>query len=251
MIYVCVPTHNEADTIGVLLWKTRNVLGEFGRDYRLVVHDDASDDQTGEVLQRYRRSLPLTILRSEERIGYGRSVERLLRQVVEEATYPKRDCAVVIQGDFTESPNDIVSLVKVLEGGADIVAGAPSPESLPRSRGVRLARWAARTFLRGVVGGAPVTDPLSGLRAYRVIVLKKALRDGTSTEPLIRSDGWAANVELLGRLLPHARRIGEAPLQLRYDLQVRPSRFRPWRTFLSLARLPRSLWTPPPGPEAA
>ncbi|NIQ52029.1 MAG: glycosyltransferase, partial [Gemmatimonadetes bacterium] len=54
MIYVCIPTHNEASTIGVLLWKTRNVLGEFGRDYRLVVHDDASTDETAEVLQRYR-----------------------------------------------------------------------------------------------------------------------------------------------------------------------------------------------------
>ena len=68
MIYVCIPTHNEARTIGVLLWKTRNVLGEFGRDYRLIVHDDGSTDETAEVLQRYRRSLPLTVLRSEEQI---------------------------------------------------------------------------------------------------------------------------------------------------------------------------------------
>ena len=102
MIFVCIPTHNEAETIGVLLWKTRNVMGEFGRDYRIVVHDDASDDETPEVLQRYRRSLPLTVLRSDRRLGYGRSVEKLLRHVVDEATYPKRDCAVVLQADFTD-----------------------------------------------------------------------------------------------------------------------------------------------------
>jgi glycosyltransferase involved in cell wall biosynthesis len=249
VIYVCVPTHNEATTIGVLLWKTRNVLGAFGRDYRLVVHDDASDDDTPEVLQRYRRSLPLTILRSDERVGYGRSVEKLLRWVVDEAPYAKRDCAVVIQGDFTESPSDIVSLVKVIEGGADIVAGAPAEESRPRDTGMRVARWATRTFLRRITNGAPVSDPFAGLRAYRVIVLKKVLRDRPVEEPLIRSDGWAANVELLARLAPHARKIGEAPLSLRYDLQVRPSRFRPLRTVLSLARLPGPLWTPR-GPEA-
>ena len=74
MIYVCIPAHNEATTIGVLLWKVRKVLGEFRRDYRIVVHDDASSDDTAEVLQRYRRSLPLTILRSDTRIGYGKSV---------------------------------------------------------------------------------------------------------------------------------------------------------------------------------
>jgi glycosyltransferase involved in cell wall biosynthesis len=250
MIYVCVPTHNEATTIGVLLWKTRNVMGEFGREYRFVVHDDASTDGTDEVLQRYRRSLPLTILRSEERIGYGRSIERLLRHVVDEAPYPKRDCAVVIQGDFTESPADMVSLVKVLEGGADIVAGAAPEEAHQTRPGVRLARWMVRTFLRGVVGGSPVSDPLCGLRAYRVIVLKKALRDMGPSERLLVSDGWAANVELLAKLAPHARRIGETPLELRYDLQARPSRFRPWKTVLGVARLPRSIWSSA-GPETA
>lgn len=244
VIYVCVPTHNEASTIGVLLWKTRNVLGEFDRNYRLVVHDDASTDETAEVLQRYRRSLPLTILRSEERIGYGRSVERLLRHVRDEAPYPKRDCAVVIQADFTESPDDIVSLVKVLEGGADIVAGA-TEESPEGSRGIRLVRWAARRFLRRLMGGSPVSDPLTGFRAYRVIVLKKALREVTPEQPLIHSDGWAANVELLGRLAPHARRIAEAPRRLRYDLQARPSRFKPWKTFVELAKLPASIWSEP------
>lgn len=243
MIYVCIPTHNEADTIGVLLWKTRKVLGEFGRDYRLVVYDDASDDDTDDVLQRYRRSLPLTVLGSDERVGYGRSVELLLRHVVDQASYPKRDCAVVIQGDFTESPDDIVSLVKVLEGGADIVAGAFARDVPIPTPGMRAARWAARRFLGRIVRGAPVSDPLAGLRAYRVIVLKKAFRDRSRAQPLVRSDGWAANVELLARLAPHARRIGESPLEPRFDLQVRPSRFRPVKTLLSLGRLPRTLWT--------
>lgn len=245
MIYVCIPTHNEADTIGVLLWKTRNVLGEFGRDYRLVVYDDASDDDTAEVLQRYRRSLPLTVLRSESRVGYGPSVEALLRHVRDDAPYPKRDCAVVMQGDFTESPDDVVSLVRVLEGGADIVAGTVIDESPKGRRGARFARWATETFLRKVHADAPVSDPLAGLRAYRVIVLKKALRDRADDDPLIRSDGWAANVELLGALAPHARRIAEAPAHPRYDLQARPSRFRPWKTFWGLARLPASLWRAP------
>jgi len=250
VIYVCIPTHNEAETIGLLLWKTRDVLGEFGRDYMLVVHDDASDDQTAEVLKRYRGAVPLTVLRSEERIGYGRSVEKLLRYVRDEAPYPKRDCAVVIQGDFTETPDDMVSLVKILEGGADIVAGTLDEEDVADRKGVRLARWGARTFLRRVVGGAPVADPFAGFRAYRVIVLKKALRDRGDEDPLIRSDGWAANVELLGELAPHARRIAETTLTPRFDLQRRPSRFRPWRTFVGLAKLPRSLWVAEE-PEAA
>ncbi|MEM7413892.1 MAG: glycosyltransferase family 2 protein [Gemmatimonadota bacterium] len=249
MIYVCIPTHNEAQTIGVLLWKTRNVIGAFGRDYRLVVHDDASTDETAQVLHRYRRSLPLTVLRSEKRIGYGRSVEKLLRYVRDEAPYPKRDCAVVMQGDFTESPDDVVTLVKILEGGADIVASDISDQE-PPTKAVRRVRWAVDRFVPKVGTGAPVNDPMAGLRAYRVIVLKKALRDRPEEQPLIRSDGWAANVELLDALAPHARRIAEVPTNLRFDLQARPSRFRPWKTLIGLARLPGTLWQSP-GPEVA
>ena len=241
MIYVCIPAHDEAATIGVLLWKTRKVLNEFGRDFRIIVHDDASTDDTAEVLERYTRTLPLTVLRSEERIGYGRSVETLLRHVQAEAPYPKRDCAVVMQGDFTEDPSDVVSLVKIIEGGSDIVAGTVTSNSLPLPLGVKVVRWVSGTIMRGGV----VTDPLVGLRAYRVIVLKKALRD--RPEPLVRSDGWAANVEILGQLIPHARRVSEVPLQPRYELRMRPSRFRPVRTLLSLVRVRGTL--PPRAPD--
>ena len=251
MIYVCIPAHNEAATVGVLMWKVRRVLGEFGRDYRIVVLDDASTDDTPEVLSRYRRSLPLTILRSEERVGYARSVDKLLRWVVENAPYPKRDCAVVLQGDFTERPEDVVGLVKILEGGADIVAGALTPEVSGMPRPVRLVRKAARFALGGVWRKSPVSDPLSGLRAYRIIVLKKAFRDLPEDRPLVNAEGWAANLEMLRLLVPHARRVSEVPLEMRYDLQVRPSRFQPWRTLLSLARHRGGGWGQALDPEAA
>jgi dolichol-phosphate mannosyltransferase len=250
LIYVCIPVHDETSTVGVLLWKIRKVMGEFGRDYKIVVHDDASADGTPDVLDRYRRALPLTVLRSPERLGYGRSVERLLRHVAEVAAYPKRDSAVVIQGDFTENPEDLVAMVKLLEGGSDIVAGHEdgSPASAPD--GVRWTRRLAPMLLRKVVRRAPVSDPFTGMRAYRVIVLKKAFRDLPADQFLTRSDGWAANVELLGRLLPHARRVSEAPLTRRYDLRQRPSRFRAVPTLMELARLRGPVWPETP-PEAA
>lgn len=250
MIYVCIPVHEEASTVGVLLWKIRKVMGDFGRDYRIVVHDDASADDTPEVLERYRRALPLTVLRSPERLGYGRSVERLLRHVAEVASYPKRDSAVVIQGDFTENPEDLVTMIKLLEGGADIVAGHEEGSSGAAPDGARWTRKLASMLLRGLVRRAPVSDPFVGMRAYRVIVLKKVFRDLPDDRFLLRSDGWAANVELLGRLLPHARRVMEAPLARRYDLRQRPSRFKAFPTFVGLARLGGSVWSEAP-PEAA
>lgn len=243
MIYVCIPAHNEARTLGLLLWETRKVLGAFEREYRIVVHDDASTDDTPAVLDRYGKVIPLTALRSGERLGYARSMERLFRHVEEEAPYPKRDCAVVLQADFTEDPENIVELVKIFEGGSDLVAGHVDPDRARWPRGVKLARWAARAALGSALKGAPVSDPLNGLRAYRIIVLKKAFRELEPGEWLLQSDGWAANLELLAKLAPHARRISDVDLTPpRYHMQQRPSRFRPLKTLLSLFRLRGGSW---------
>ena len=83
MIYITIPVHDEARTVGLLLWKIRKVMAEFERDYEIVVFDDASSDSSAELLQRYSRRLPLRVIRSETRVGYAAALERLLQDVVE------------------------------------------------------------------------------------------------------------------------------------------------------------------------
>ena len=150
---------------------------EFGRDYEVLVLDDASTDGTPAALDRYLRVLPLRILKEEHRAGYAGAVQRLLQEVLERTSYPKRDAAILLQADFTENPDYIVPLVKALEGGADVVAGVVESNGRPAPQAVRVARRVAPWVLGKAFGGAPVSDPLSGFRAYRLIVLKKALAE--------------------------------------------------------------------------
>lgn len=244
MIYITIPVHNEESTIGVLLWKIRNVMGEFGRDYEILVLDDASTDGTSEVLRRYRRSLPLRVFPSEKRLGYAGALEALIRKAVERAPYPKRDAIVTLQGDFTEHPENLVPLVKTLEGGADVVAGGLSAIQGGAPLPFRIARWAAPRLLKSTLKDCPVSDPFSSLRIYRVIVLKKALRD-LGEAPLIQTSGWAGNVELLDLAVHHARRVEEISLGLRYDIRTRKSRFRTLSTLRALNRLRGKVdWVP-------
>jgi len=35
MLYVCIPTHDEGPTIGVLLWKIRTLFQEYHREYEV------------------------------------------------------------------------------------------------------------------------------------------------------------------------------------------------------------------------
>src|SRR5881296_1880471 len=234
MIYVCVPAHNEARTVGLVLWKVRQVFTAFPREYQLLVADDGSSDDTGVVLASYAKVLPLTVVTHRERQGYAKSLEELLRLALQRTDRPKRDCAITLHADFVHSPESMEEMVKRIESGADLIVAEQRDERGRSSPAVRLARrWTPR--LLPVPG---VRDTVSGFCALRLIVLRQALGvgGGRDASPLLSTDGWCASAELLARLAPHARRVDAIPAEARYDLVQRPSRVKPWRQLLEAWR---------------
>jgi len=230
MIYVCVPVHNEARTAGLVLWKVRQVFTAFPREYQLLVLDDASTDDTHEVLASYAKVLPMTIVTHRERRGYARSLEELLRLALQRTDRPKRDCAITLHADFVHSPESMEDMVKHLESGADLVVAELVEQRGRVSRALGLARrWTPR--LLRVAG---LRDTVSGFLALRLIVLRQALRRGTPQ--FLQTEGWCASAELVARLAPHARRLDAIPAAARYDLVQRPSRVKPWRQLLEAWR---------------
>ena len=238
MIYVCIPSYNEAPTIGLLLWKVRQVFAGFPREYQLLVLDDGSDDTTAEVLERYTRVLPLTVVRHQERRGYSATIEELLRQAVERTDRPKRDAAILMHADFAHGPNFIPDLVRRIESGADIVIAQSKLEGEP-SRARRLVRRLAPVLLRGVVTVPGVADVVSGFAIFRLIALRNAFR--SSPSPLLTTQGWAANAELYDHAARHARRVETISAVERRDLRQRPSRMTSWNAALSVFRSRGSL----------
>jgi len=225
MIYVCIPSFDEGPTIGILLWKIRKVFEEFPREYQLLVADDGSTDQSAEILEPYLKILPLTVVRNSVRQGYARSVEKLLHLALERTDRPKRDSAILMQADFSHGPHFLPDFVRRLESGADMVVGEATLSGEP-SRGRRLVRRWAPFLLRRAVRVPGVSDTVSGFVAFRLMTLKNAVRHPGA--PLLTSDGWAANAELIGRAAQHARRIETVPVVERHDLRARESRVQPW-----------------------
>src|SRR5581483_3420891 len=161
MIYVCVPVHNEARTVGLVLWKVRQVFAAFPREYQLLVADDASTDATAEVLAAYAKVLPMSVVTHRERRGYARSLEELLRLALRQTDRPKRDAAVTLHADFVHAPERLADLVKRLESGADLRVAEAAELRGPTPPSLRLARrWAPR--LLPVPG---VRDTVSGFVA--------------------------------------------------------------------------------------
>lgn len=236
MIRICIPCRDEDRTIGVLLWKIREVMLGMDRDFHVFVLDDGSTDGTGALLEKYRRVLPLTVLAERRAIGYGRALEKLLKTAAGGTRYPKRDAIVTMQADFTEHPTHLRALVRTFEGGADIVACEAGAESANPPRTVRLARRLARFALGRPAPDDPGIDLLMGFRAYRAVVVRKALRAARG-RPLVTTDGWAANAELMKVLAPFARRVATVPLGLRYDIRWRGSRVRVFGTVRQILRV--------------
>ena len=231
MIYVCVPVHNEASTVGLVLWKVRQVFTAFEREYQIIACDDASTDGTPDVLISYARVLPLTVIKHQTRQGYAHSLEELLRLALQRTDRPKRDCAITLHADFVHAPETMEEMVKRLESGADLVVAEQYRALGNRPWPERWARQWAPRLLR--VGGG-VKDSISGFTALRLIVLRQATRAGDA--PLLTTEGWAANAELLARLGAHARRVEVVSSAARYDLKQRPSRSSPWQQLLAAWR---------------
>src|ERR1043166_4065631 len=81
VLYICIPAYNEAETVGVLLWRIRKVFQEDSREYEVLVFNDGSTDSTLDTLKPYADVMPLTVLGGGARVGYDRALDALCRAV--------------------------------------------------------------------------------------------------------------------------------------------------------------------------
>jgi glycosyltransferase involved in cell wall biosynthesis len=134
-----LPCHDEAENLAWLLPHLAEVLPTLARSWDLVIVDDGSTDGSGETARELsaRLGIRLTVLRHEEKSGYGITVGDGLRAA-------SGDFVAFTDADGQFEIGDLALLVPLLDG-ADLAAGWRRKRQDAWARGV--VSWVFNTLV--------------------------------------------------------------------------------------------------------
>ena len=223
---IVVPTFNERENVAALIPELFKVAST--ADVMLI--DDNSADKTADFAEQSFGANPrFSVLRRNERRGYGRSLLEGYRAGVD------RNYARLVQldADFSHDPKVVPRLIDAA-GAADVVIGSRY------CAGGRVVNWPLRRRLLSrfanqyvrTITGLTVQDSTSGFRCYTRRALQVLL------EIPITAEGYAFLVETTFRAQRAGLRIAEVPITFidRREGHSKMSRkiifesvLRPWR----------------------
>ncbi|MBD8889946.1 glycosyltransferase family 2 protein [Roseibium litorale] len=158
-VTVVVPAKDEAENLPILLDEIREALT--GRSFEVIVVDDGSGDNTGEVLVAYQAANPwLRVFRHETACGQSCAVRTGVLNA-------RGDIVATIDGDGENNPAYIPELLDALAAGGPDVALAAGQRL---GRKASLAKRYASKFankLRGAILKDKTRDSGCGLKALR------------------------------------------------------------------------------------
>jgi glycosyltransferase involved in cell wall biosynthesis len=197
---VVITCYREERTIGAFHRRLRDTLVELGRPFEIVYVDDGSDDTTAQHLHR--------IFEEDEHVA---AVVELFRNSGQTAAVTA-GCAetvgrrlVFLDSDLQLDPEDLPSLVKASDEGADLVAGfrAERADTALRSLFSRLGNAALRTLAGSRLRDLGCTFRIVDARLVRAFEFgpRKVIRMGD----LVAAAGRVAEVPVRHHPRAHGR----------------------------------------------
>lgn len=219
MIVILLPAYNEQDSLPRLMPKIRAVMQAMGEDYRVLVCDDGSRDDTQQMLAGLAEDMPIEVLRHKLNRGLGESARDLFERAAELAD--EGDVIVRLDCDDTHEPEFIPRLVaRVRDGGYDVVIAsrfAPGGGQLGVSAYRAFISRCANLFMKVFFPIPGLKEYSCGFRAYRAAKVKEAVAFYGNNFIQLKGLGFTCTLEKLVKLKLIGARFGEEPFVLRYD----------------------------------
>ncbi len=116
---VLIPAYNEEHTIGACVDQLIQTLGDkYGIPYEIVVvNDNSTDDTEGVIRSRAEKNPAIRLVGRRPPRGYGRAIRSGLEVVT-------GDAIVIMMGDLSDDPEDVVAYYRKLEEGYGCVFGS-------------------------------------------------------------------------------------------------------------------------------
>ncbi len=223
-----VPALNEARGIAITLRALDRALGELARGHELVVVDDASRDNTAELVEAMDNP--------RIRVHRYRSGPSFRGNLGSSMLGGRGTYVMYADADLLVEPGDIRTMLEAMRRGQDVVVASryhPDAQTLrgPFRRGLSLAY---NSLVRSWFD-SPILDHQCGLKLFRREVLEEVL---PPMDPQGASRGWFWDAELLIRALWAGYEVREVPVHWK----ARPaSRSMLWKQYRMLPWMIR-LW---------
>jgi dolichol-phosphate mannosyltransferase len=219
-IYIVLPAYNEEESIGKLLGRIKYNMEDSGfANYKVIVVNDGSKDNTVSVVEEYQKNMPIEILNHPVNLGLGATIRDGLYHAAKIAD--DEDIIISMDADDTHTPGLILRMARMVREGFDVVIASRYQKNsriFGLSRFRKLVSYLASIIFRTLLPIRGVKDFTCGFRAYRANILKEAL--SKYGEKFIDQDGFQSMVDILLKLRKMDGVIfGEVPFILRYDLK--------------------------------
>lgn len=224
MIWILLPAYNEEASLPKLLPRLVSVLDTCQDDYRIVVVNDGSHDNTGALLTAYQAQYALEVLTHDINRGLGETERDGFEYIALNAT--QEDVIIRMDCDDTHNPEYIPQIIDTLRTHEVVITSrfrkGGGQKGVNRYR--TFISYGASLFMKLLFNIPGVRDYSCGYRGYRVQVIQDALRVYGNNFIQLRGLGFTSTLEMIVKLHMLGARITEIPFVLRYDLKESASK---------------------------
>ena len=230
-IFYILPSYNESENIKPLLDKFNKFYKNKNNFIQIVFVDDGSTDNSLNILSKLRKKIAskikIKILKHKKNLGLGMALKTGFRYSLNRAK--NKDVIITMDTDNSHTIELSYSLAKkIIYGKKDIVIASRYIKN-SKIKGLQMSRKflssAAAILFKIFYPIKNVKDYTSGFRAFRVIKIKKIIKNNSN---FFSETGFSASVDILLKLYPFRNQLNfyELPINLRYDLKKGKSKMK-------------------------